>query len=210
VPRSARHTLILYAAGLTAQVVLLLSTLAAVAVLGTPTSPLGRSVLITFTFVNGLIFFMNLTPGATHSGLSTDGRVLWQLYLHAFRNGPHPLARQHAASPLFPPGTKLLSIEGAAPDGFAAGVQLLNDDTTPMLFVVEMLQKHLGLEHDAAIALMMGVHTTGGLLVPLADKAQAEAVAAAIVRDARAQGHQLACEAVEVPGAQPHPLAPKA
>lgn len=40
-------------------------------------------------------------------------------------------------------------------------VVLLNDDYTPMAFVVEVLQGFFGLDHDAATQVMLHVHTKG-------------------------------------------------
>lgn len=40
-------------------------------------------------------------------------------------------------------------------------VVLLNDDYTPMEFVVHVLQKFFRLPHEAAVKLMMEVHTAG-------------------------------------------------
>ena len=195
-PRSTRDTWLVYSAGLMAQGLLLALTLATVAIAGPPVSRFGAAVVTTFTWVNLLIFLVNLVPGRTRSGLLTDGSVLWGLYRHIARNAPHPLAAQHAASPVFDPATPLLTIAGLRPDGFADGIEMLNDDTTPMEFVVEMLQSHAGLDQDTAIAAMVQIHQRGGLLLPLQDRARADAAAAAIARDAHARGHRLVCRAV--------------
>lgn len=40
-------------------------------------------------------------------------------------------------------------------------VFLLNDDYTPMKFVVEVLQHFFFMSHEAATALMLGVHRSG-------------------------------------------------
>jgi ATP-dependent Clp protease adapter protein ClpS len=172
-------------------------TLAAVAVSGVPQSPWARSFIVTFTAVNVVVATINLIPGRIGDGLSTDGAVLWELWRHVFRGGPHPLAKQLAASPVFAPETRLLEIPGMAPAGFTVGVELLNDDSTPMAFVVDMLRTHLKLDEDAATAAMLHIHAEGGLVLALADRAEAEAAASAITRDARAQGCVLACRVVE-------------
>ena len=196
VPRSARDTWLVYSAGLMAQGLLLALTLATVAVAGPPTSRFGTAVVTTFTWVNLLVFLVNLVPGRTRSGLLTDGSVLWGLVRHVTRGSPHPLAAQHAASPLFDPATPLLAIPGLRPDGFASGIEMLNDDSTPMEFVIEMLHSHAGLDPEAAAAAMLQIHRRGGMLLPLPDRARAEAVADAIARDAQAREHRLVCRAV--------------
>ena len=139
---------------------------------------------------------INLLPGQTSRGLPTDGRVLISLFRHRFMGGPHPLAAQLAATPVFDPATSLLAMPELRPEGFVTGIEMLNDDSTPMEFVLAMLQTHVGLDRDAAIAAMLQIHTRGGMLLPLADRARADAVAYAIARDARAKGHRLVCRAV--------------
>jgi ATP-dependent Clp protease adapter protein ClpS/Zn-dependent protease len=198
VPRTTRHTLLVYSAGLAAQALLLLLTMSAVSVFGAPQSHAVAAIVTTFTWVNALVFLINLIPGQTYHGQRTDGSVLWALYLHAFRGAAHPLAALQAVSPLFDPATSLLAREGLKPEGFTTGIEMLNDDTTPMEFVVQMLEQHGGLAQDAAIAAMVQIHQRGGMLLPLPDRMAAEAVAAAIARDARAQGRTLVCRAVSV------------
>lgn len=201
VPRSARHTFLVYSAGLAAQVVVLLLTVAAVALLDPPRSQVGRGIVGTFTFANLYLIAVNLIPFKTRGGMPTDGKVLWGLCLHLFVKGrPHPLAELHAVSPVFARETRLLSIDELVPTGFATGVELLNDDATPMEFVIEMLEKHLKLEREAAIAAMLAVHKTGGMLLPTTDLEQAELAAGAIAQASRERGHPLVCRAVDARG----------
>jgi len=195
-PRRPRDAWIVYSAGLAVQVALLMATLAAVALSGAPATPFGVAVVAVFTWVNVLTFAINLVPGRTSLGPQTDGAVLWALARHRWRGAPHPLAEQMAASPVFDPATRLLDIEGFAPEGFRHGIEILNDDTTPMEFVVDMLERHAGLDAQAAAQAMLAIHQRGGLLLSLPDRAAADAVAAAILRETRAQGRQLACRAV--------------
>ena len=194
--RRPRDTWLVYSAGLAVQILLLLLTLAGVAIFGHAHAPFAVAVVTTFTWVNMMVFLINLLPGRTLSGSQTDGSILWGLYRHVARNEPHPLAAQHAASPLFDPSTRLLTIAGLRPEGFGSGIEMLNDDTTPMEFVVAVLQAYLGFDQTGAHAVAMQIHTRGGVLLPLADRARADAVADAIARDARAQGHRLVCRAV--------------
>ena len=87
-------------------------------------------------------------------------------------------------------------VAGMKPDGFSAGIELLNDDTSPMELVVEMLERFGGLDREAALAAMMTIHRQGGLLLPLPNLAIAELAAESITREARARGHALVCRAV--------------
>lgn len=199
VARNVKQTFILYSAGIAAQVVLFVSTLVAFAAMGGPQSPVGRSVFITFTAVNLLVAAINLVPGRFSDGLSTDGAILWELFLHVFRGRPHPLAKQHAASPVFSRETSLLAIEGMTPPDFTVGIEMLNDDNTPMEFVIAMLERHVKLDREAAITAMVSVHNQGGLLIPLRTIEEAEEVAGSIMRDASELGHPLMCRAVAAP-----------
>lgn len=198
VPRRTSHAGLVFAAGLSAQALLLALTLAWVAVAGPPASPSGVAIVNTFTWLNVVIILLNIVPGKTADGVPNDGAVLWGLYRHVFRGAAHPLAAQHAASPLFDPATSLLRHAELVPAGFRTGIELLNDDTTPMAFVVQMLEQHAGLGRDAAIAAMVDIHRRGGLLLALPSGAAADAVAGAITQAARAQGHALVCRAVSL------------
>lgn len=204
-PRGVKDSLILFMGGLAAQMLLLGLTLACVAVIGYPESPLGRSLVTTFTVVNLVIAAVNLVPGQTAEGLSTDGAVLWELLLHVIGCGPHPLAPQHAASPVLAPETRLTTMDDMVPEGFQVGVEMLNDDVTPMEFVVAMLEKHGGLDRESAIAAMLRTHSQGGLLLPMPDSAEAEKAAQRVTQEARALGYPLICRVARISEQGPPP-----
>lgn len=105
-------------------------------------------------------------------------------------------AQRGTAGQVFPPGTSLVQVESMVPAGFTTGLELLNDNTTPMEFVVSILARYLDMDREQAIALMLKVHWDGGVLIPVEAMEAAEAMAAAISSDARAAGHQLVCRAV--------------
>lgn len=71
VPRRMRDAWLVYSAGLASQ--LLLATLTVVAIDGEPQTPFAKAVVITFTWVNAMLFLVNLIPGRTHHGHRTDG-----------------------------------------------------------------------------------------------------------------------------------------
>lgn len=100
---------------------------------------------------------------------------------------------------LLAPGTSLLSIEGFVPEGFKHGIEFLNDDKTPMVFVVWILQKELGFDTQAARRLMLQIHTRGGALVALNTPKEAEQIASAITLHAKNRGHPLSCKSIRVP-----------
>ena len=64
----------------------------------------------------------------------------------------------HLASPL--------SIPELVPANFRCGVKVLNDNSTPTEFVVEILQTQLKLAYAEATAAMLDIHKRGGRLFP--------------------------------------------
>lgn len=107
-----------------------------------------------------------------------------------FRPSPIP------APVLLPRGVSLLDDPNSVPAGFAHGVEILNDDTTPMEFVVRVLEKHFGLAEREAVRAMLEIHGRGGILMATATEEQASTIAEAIVRDAHLEKHSLSCRAV--------------
>jgi ATP-dependent Clp protease adapter protein ClpS/Zn-dependent protease len=204
-PRGIRDTLLVFSAGLLAQCALFLLTLLYTAIFGWPTSAFGKCVVYTFTTYNVFLFVLNLIPGKTFSGLSTDGNIIWKVILHATKGTPHPFPDPIAATRVFPAETSLLALDDFSTPGFTTGVEILNDSKTPMEFVVTTLMQQLQLDREKAIILMLEIHKNGGALVPTAGLDRAEAIAAAVTEAARDQGHQFVCRAVEVRPCQEPP-----
>jgi ATP-dependent Clp protease adapter protein ClpS len=197
-PRCLQHSIFIYTAGLLAQVLAFLITLAYIGVFGSPGSAFGAATVFTFTVVNVVIFVINLIPQrSSRSGLATDGFVLWRLFLHVFRGHPHPhpplIAASSEESPIFPQETSLLQRPGFHPPGFVHGIEILNDKTTPMEFVVTTLMNHLGLTRGQALVKMLDIHNTGGALIALQSAKEAQGIAAAVCAEARASGHSFVC-----------------
>ncbi len=199
-PSGIRDTLLVFSAGLLAQCALLLLTWLYIAIFGWPTSAFGKCVAETFTVYNAVLFVLNLIPGKSFSGLSTDGNIIWKVILHATKGTPHPFPDPLAITRVFPAETSLLSLEEFSTPGFTTGVEILNDSKTPMEFVLTTLMQQLQLDREKAIILMLDIHKNGGALVPTAGLDRAEAIAAAVTEAARNQGHQLVCRAVEARG----------
>jgi ATP-dependent Clp protease adapter protein ClpS/Zn-dependent protease len=204
-PRGVRDTLLVFSAGLLAQCVLFLLTLLYIAIFGWPISAFGKCVAVTFTAYNAFLFVLNLIPGKTFSGLSTDGNIIWKVILHATKGTPHPFPDPIAATRIFPAETSLLSLEEFSAPGFTTGVEILNDSKTPMEFVVATLMQQLQLDREKAITLMLDIHKNGGALVPTAGLDRAEAIAPAVTEAAHNQGHQFVCRAVEAGACQAPP-----
>jgi ATP-dependent Clp protease adapter protein ClpS len=183
-------------AGLLVQCALLIITLAYVGIFGIPRSAPAVSQVTTFIYVNIAMFVLNLIPEKPRgSDLATDGYLVWELINRKIRGLPYAYPDTSAT---FTPETRLYQIAGFVPEGFSTGIEILNDNTTPMEFVVEMMTTHLKMSREKAIELMLAVHTKGGLLVPLETYEGAVRTAAAISADAAAKGHALMCRAVDV------------
>jgi ATP-dependent Clp protease adapter protein ClpS len=105
-------------------------------------------------------------------------------------------ADNHDAPVVLPPETSLLSIPELVPANFRCGVEVLNDNSTPMAFVVEILQGQLKLAYAEAIAAMLDIHKRGGRLFPTANPTDARRIAETISAASSARGHSLVCRAV--------------
>ena len=73
-------------------------------------------------------------------------------------------------------------------------VIMLNDDYTPMEFVVEVLQHFFGMGREQATRIMLTVHTEGRAACGTYPRDIAETKAAQVNRYAREQQHPLLCE----------------
>jgi ATP-dependent Clp protease adaptor protein ClpS len=84
--------------------------------------------------------------------------------------------------------------DASLPSDEAHGVEILNDNVTPMDFVVSCLVAELSLEQDDAVRIMLGVHTRGSLTVGRMPRALAEQVVVRIAQRARGKGYPLQCQ----------------
>ena len=73
-------------------------------------------------------------------------------------------------------------------------VVMLNDDYTPMEFVVEVLETFFGLDREAATRVMLTVHTAGKAICGTFTKDVAETKSAHVNHYARESQHPLLCE----------------
>jgi ATP-dependent Clp protease adapter protein ClpS len=155
-----------------------------------------RTVELTPTMRNGSAGFeFNDTGHRTHMGMLS------------VRNGSHTngslmvrildlddLPRPH----VLPPGTTLTSVAEFLPAGFTQGIEILNDNSTPMEFVVAVLGAHLGLSREASMHTMLGIHERGGALIATPSLAEAQRIAGQITAEAAKNGHPLLCRAVNI------------
>ena len=73
------------------------------------------------------------------------------------------------------------------------GVYLLNDDYTPMEFVIGILEKHFNKDHMAATEIMLKVHKEGRALCGMFPYEIAETKVTLVIEEARQNGHPLQC-----------------
>lgn len=72
-------------------------------------------------------------------------------------------------------------------------VKLLNDDFTPMDFVVEVLEKFFGKDREQAMRLMLQVHNEGAAICGIYPLDVAETKVRQVTTLAREQQHPLQC-----------------
>lgn len=72
-------------------------------------------------------------------------------------------------------------------------VVLLNDDFTPMDFVVDVLKKFFGMTHEKAVQIMLHVHTRGRGVAGVYTREIAETKAVMVTEYAREHEHPLQC-----------------
>ncbi len=72
-------------------------------------------------------------------------------------------------------------------------VMLLNDDYTPMEFVVYVLERFFGISHQAAVDIMLAVHNKGLAVVGVFSYEIAETKVTQVMELARRNQHPLQC-----------------
>lgn len=82
-------------------------------------------------------------------------------------------------------------------------VIMLNDDYTPMDFVVEVLESFFGMGIEKATRIMLAVHTEGRATCGIYSKDVAETKAMMVNKYARESQHPLLCEIEVVEGGDP-------
>ena len=111
---------------------LLVASLAWLGPMGGAHTGAGLPVKLLFVYVNGAIAIANLLPQKRRDDpLGTDGYVLWQIAARWWKGEPFAYPD---TSRTLPPDTRLTLIDGFAPEDFTSGIEILNDNTTPMEF----------------------------------------------------------------------------
>jgi ATP-dependent Clp protease adaptor protein ClpS len=85
------------------------------------------------------------------------------------------------------------TVRKAAPPPPLYRVLLLNDDYTPMEYVVSVLEHFFSMRHEQAIEVMLKVHNEGAGIAGLYPRDVAETKVHLVTRDARNHQHPLQC-----------------
>lgn len=137
------------------------------------------------------------TGGCTYMGLNgttTNGKLMVQIRdLDAMESESRS---NPPVSPVLPRETSLIDAPEFVPPGFTQGIEILNDNVTPMEFVTSVLTAYLGLTPENAHRTMLQVHSQGGALLATSTPDDARRIAALISAEAAGQGHPLVCRAV--------------
>ncbi len=139
------------------------------------------------------------TGGLTYMGLNgttTNGNLMVQI--RDFDAMEAQRTAEDRQQVVLPPDVSLPALDGFIPQGFTDGIEILNDVTTPMDFVVEVLQKYVGLDKASSVRTMLAIHYRGGVLLPFDSREIANRVADSITIDAQQRNHNLICRAVSV------------
>ena len=84
-------------------------------------------------------------------------------------------------------------MSGSASESPRCKIVFLNDDFTPMEFVIETLQDVFSMSKEQATEAMLSTHRRGTFPVAEMDRAEAEATVNTIHERARAAGHPFKC-----------------
>ncbi len=82
------------------------------------------------------------------------------------------------------------------PEMFENGIEFVNDDNTPMLFVVKVLKEHTGISEGDASVVMAMCHSLGGIVLPMPSCEAADEAVKRITEAARHAGHPFTCRRV--------------
>jgi len=140
-----------------------------------------------------------IAPVRVGTGTTINGNLMVQVADVDDFEAARAERRSHlTVSPILPPGTALISIPEFVPQGFTQGIEVLNDNTTPMEFVADVLSTRAALSPEASNRTMLAIHTRGGALIPTTSFEDAHRIAAQIAADAATQGYPLICRAVSI------------
>jgi ATP-dependent Clp protease ATP-binding subunit ClpA len=105
----------------------------------------------------------------------------------------HGITKNEQAAPCGAGKVAAQASSAASADSPMSSVRLLNDEFTPMEFVVHVLKEVFGLEQDDAIRVMLQTHHQGMGACGAYPAEEAEAKAAEVMNLARQHQHPLRC-----------------
>ena len=73
------------------------------------------------------------------------------------------------------------------------GIEIKNDERTPMEFVAKILEEYFRFSRDDAVKLMLEIHTKGAARVQWIDADKADRIVDSISREARRRSYPLEC-----------------
>ena len=194
-PQTFKSALFTCSGGFLAQLVLLLVILSVVQVFGRPEGLLATIWFEVFVRGNLLLLLSNALPLKLQGDfIATDGFHILRLLWRKLRGQPYVLD----ASPTFDPDIPLHQQLSLVPEGFTTGIEIFNDNTTPMEFVVDAIARHLNVSEEEAVKLTLEIHQQGGLLIPVDTYEDAVRIADAIADDNVSQGQALLCRAIDL------------
>ena len=200
-PKISKHAYWIISGGFLAQIALLLATIAYVLRFGLPSASMGIALVNTLLYANVFLLLTNLLPLKLSNNFETDGFMLWLLLKHSYFGGENPFPQISDVSPVLPKETSLLEAGFAFPVGAKFGIEVLNDNTTPMVFVMEIFTDYFGMSDREAYTKMLKIHHDGGLIVACASREEAELLESEIIDECKLRGHQFVCRAVARPSA---------
>ncbi len=193
-PATRRAALLFASAGVIVQIILLGIAITTTKVFGKPQTSFGSNIAFVFTTINFLFILINLIPQKSRrDNYGTDGYLIWKLLAQVILRRPYGFPD---TSPTLSPKTRLLKLNGFTPPRFKSGIEILNDNTTSMQFVVEVLIKHLSFTPEKAMKTMRTIHTKGGILIPLDSYEKAQEISSAVIVEAKQKGYRFVCRPV--------------
>ena len=130
-------------------------------------------------------------PQRLNAALGLMIRTVVKFVKWLFEPDPNAAEKAGVQSVVFPPETRLVSMPEFLVPELVFGVEVLNNDTAPMEFVVRMLMTELALSKEKAVGLMLQIHKKGGIIIRTSSRSEAEAAVLGISRRCAAEGRTL-------------------
>jgi len=87
-----------------------------------------------------------------------------------------------------------LIYSGNEKPSFNYGVEILNDDITPMAFAIDILKSIVGLNENNAVTATLRIHALGKVIIMLPNQTEATSAANKIDAQAKHNNYPLACK----------------